>query len=494
MKNFILFFLILPCLSRADWYCEKVASERQGNIINSCGIGSSTSEDEARKDALRNAYKELDLICANSVDCENFELSINPLRTECHKESDQYICHRGIQAKITDTPRDKEVPRNYNAGELLVPIKKTFVQEDLVEVNRGLVSFETNPPEARVYVDGVELCLTPCSKEIQYGQHRLEIKKNNFDSLNNKFKVTKSQHNFSYNLDSTYGQIRLENLPSDAEVKIDDLAVSTETISLSPGEHVITVDSKSYQPFHQKFKLKKGETKIINCTSAQLFGFADISVHDEKNNDVKAEIYVDGELVGDSPKKVKILVGARRLSAKLGQYEGEQTILMALNEKKSIVIQLILKTPQANALRNQRYGGAGCGLGSMLFTDKEPVFQILASTTNNTYSNQTFGISSGTSNCDPPPRKKEITEAFIETNRIATSNDIAKGAGETIIALSKTYGCPDSAKVAHVLQKSYKFIFQPGHDNAKEIVDHLEYVMENNFKTVCTAWNGLAND
>ena len=41
----------------------------------------------------------------------------------------------------------------------------------------------------------------------------------------------------------------------------------------------------------------------------------------------------------------------------------------------------------------QGYGTAGCGLGSILFGEKEGMVQVFASTTNGIYSNNTFGVS-----------------------------------------------------------------------------------------------------
>ena len=45
------------------------------------------------------------------------------------------------------------------------------------------------------------------------------------------------------------------------------------------------------------------------------------------------------------------------------------------------------------------YGPAGCGLGSMIFEPDSGFTQVFAATTNGTSGNQTFGITSGTSNC-----------------------------------------------------------------------------------------------
>jgi len=54
----------------------------------------------------------------------------------------------------------------------------------------------------------------------------------------------------------------------------------------------------------------------------------------------------------------------------------------------------------AGSAHAQPYGMAGCGLGSIAFGNDQTMFkQVLAATTNGTFGTQTFGITSGTSNC-----------------------------------------------------------------------------------------------
>ena len=106
-----------------------------------------------------------------------------------------------------------------------------------------------------------------------------------------------------------------------------------------------------------------------------------------------------------------------------------------------------------------KYGPAGCGLGSMLFKPDSGFTQIFAATTNGTSGNQTFGISSGTSNCDTGSGGGASAKVFIEANREALSKDIAKGGGETIKSLSTLAGCQDAAAVGSTLQKNFSTIF-----------------------------------
>src|SRR5690348_10000976 len=62
------------------------------------------------------------------------------------------------------------------------------------------------------------------------------------------------------------------------------------------------------------------------------------------------------------------------------------------------------------------YGVAGCGFGSMLFGKQPGFIQVLAATTNGTFGSQTFGISTGTSNCTDTHPGPATSKAFIGGN------------------------------------------------------------------------------
>jgi hypothetical protein len=104
------------------------------------------------------------------------------------------------------------------------------------------------------------------------------------------------------------------------------------------------------------------------------------------------------------------------------------------------------------------YGEAGCGLGSMIFQNNDN--QVLAATTNGTSGNQTFGISSGTSNCVDGGHMRATMQvpAFIEVNRLALAKDAARGQGETVAGLAQLMGC-DAALFGPALKAHYQQIF-----------------------------------
>jgi DUF3015 family protein len=105
-----------------------------------------------------------------------------------------------------------------------------------------------------------------------------------------------------------------------------------------------------------------------------------------------------------------------------------------------------------------RYGTAGCGLGSLAFGDTPGAVQIFAATTNSLFGTQTFGITTGTSNCGPGLFAMG-TRNFVDANREALAKDISRGQGEAIGALTWINACQDSAAVGAALQASFGKIF-----------------------------------
>ncbi|MBI3395443.1 MAG: DUF3015 family protein [Spirochaetia bacterium] len=91
------------------------------------------------------------------------------------------------------------------------------------------------------------------------------------------------------------------------------------------------------------------------------------------------------------------------------------------------------------------YGMAGCGLGSTIISSNG-FSQVFAVTTNGTSGNQTFGITSGTSNCNPGSaaymdRQQEV---FVTVNFSSLEQEMAAGKGEKLEALASLLGCKDA--------------------------------------------------
>ena len=132
------------------------------------------------------------------------------------------------------------------------------------------------------------------------------------------------------------------------------------------------------------------------------------------------------------------------------------------------------------------YGDAGCGLGSMAFGDQQGAIQILAATTNGFFGTQTFGITTGTSNCQGlSGGGTAANRQFVEANREALAKDISRGSGETIAALTWINGCKDSHAVGATLQKSFKDIFPDESASNEAVTDAILKTLKSDSALSC---------
>jgi hypothetical protein len=114
----------------------------------------------------------------------------------------------------------------------------------------------------------------------------------------------------------------------------------------------------------------------------------------------------------------------------------------------------------AQSAAGQNWGMAGCGLGSIVFADQPGMVQIFAATLNGLWGNQTFGITSGTSNCVNQDDVAKRTELFIENNQEVLKKDVAQGQGESVTTLATLLQCSDSAALGQGLQRNFDNIFR----------------------------------
>lgn len=122
------------------------------------------------------------------------------------------------------------------------------------------------------------------------------------------------------------------------------------------------------------------------------------------------------------------------------------------------------------------YGMAGCGWGSQVIGKEGN--QILAATTNGTSGNQTFAISSGTSNCVTASEQTARIKNFIEANQEALVTDMAKGQGDSLKTLSGMYGC-DNNVFATEMKSHYSEISAVKNDATKVMIN-INNIIEDN--------------
>ena len=126
----------------------------------------------------------------------------------------------------------------------------------------------------------------------------------------------------------------------------------------------------------------------------------------------------------------------------------------------------------------------GCGLGSIAWEGQSNglMTQTMAATTNGTFGNQTFGISSGTSNCE---QYKEWTyspkvNTFVAENMDNLATDIARGQGEYVNTLALLMEVPSAKRAAFrsQLQAHFSDIYTSDKVTHSEVVRNIMVVAQ----------------
>lgn len=140
------------------------------------------------------------------------------------------------------------------------------------------------------------------------------------------------------------------------------------------------------------------------------------------------------------------------------------------------------KKATASKAYSRPYGMAGCGLGAEV-VGKEGG-QVFAATTNGSFYNQLFGITSETLGCvdDNMSQVAHRSDVYIQYNKYALQGDIAQGQGETLAAYSTLLGCSNQGVLGQALKSNFESIFSKENNTPNEITDSIITVIQQDQK------------
>lgn len=148
-----------------------------------------------------------------------------------------------------------------------------------------------------------------------------------------------------------------------------------------------------------------------------------------------------------------------------------------------VMVSLFVLAAGSAFAKGEAQMNTGCGLGTMLFkgqADNSVLLQTFQATTNGTSGNQTFGITTGTSDCRQPKNfvQNDRLNEFVLANMDNLAKEIAMGKGETLDAFAELMGVPaeQRAEFAGKLQASFGSIFASDQVVLANVVDNIATV------------------
>ena len=122
----------------------------------------------------------------------------------------------------------------------------------------------------------------------------------------------------------------------------------------------------------------------------------------------------------------------------------------------------------------------GCGVGSMIWKGQSGVpAHVLAATTNGTFGNQTFGMTTGTLGCNTSESVQSMA-LYMDSNIDKVARDMSRGEGENLETLAVLLGVEAADREAFrtLMQDSFASIFPNADTTSGQAVDAIVAVLE----------------
>lgn len=124
----------------------------------------------------------------------------------------------------------------------------------------------------------------------------------------------------------------------------------------------------------------------------------------------------------------------------------------------------------------------GCGVGAMIWKGQSGIApHVLAATTNGSFGNQTFGMTTGTLGCQTNEAVQSMA-MYMNGNIDNVARDMSRGNGENLDTLAVVLGVEQADRGAfrQLLQDNFAAIFPTTDTTSDEAVSAIVALMEKN--------------
>ena len=190
-----------------------------------------------------------------------------------------------------------------------------------------VVQFASTPVGATLYLNGSYVGETPCSRQLPEGPIRVKLSLARYEDFSTSENIAANRE-LAYTLTPTFGYLTVSSTPANQPVTIDGEAKGRTPLRdtvLGFGSHQVEVgDVSQVYAESRSVQVLRGEHGTAEFTLAIREGGLSVSAHDSQGNAQVLPVSVDGKSVGQTPHRMKLIVGSHKL--KVGARE-EQVVI-----------------------------------------------------------------------------------------------------------------------------------------------------------------------
>jgi len=220
----------------------------------------------------------------------------------------------------------------------LVPVKKKPIEDTPAPVSKGSLSVSSSPQGADIYLNGVKTGRrTPAVlSDLQAGEVEIELQKKGYVTASGKVNLAAGER-LDYNRDLrreavrpavTYGALSVASTPPGAKIELDGASTSLVTPhtfdKIETGSHSVRLTLSGYEKKTLSARVTENHDTRISPSLTPL-GPGEVRVtavilEEGAQRPAVAEIFIDDQSHGQTPKKITIDAGEYGISAKLFGY------------------------------------------------------------------------------------------------------------------------------------------------------------------------------
>ncbi len=210
---------------------------------------------------------------------------------------------------------------------------------ELKNIN-GFIKIDSEPANANVFINQKKIGQTPIIFKDQGGEYMIEIKKKNFEKINETIIITNQNkvNQRDYILELIEAKLKVTAKPKGGILNINGLVFQTDKfINLkSNNEYIVSYEKPGFKKKSLNLNLKPNEERTETINLEEEYGAVEIISQPE------AEIWINGKLSGQTPKLVKLRTIQQTIEIKKKNFRSViNNILPNADKKKILNINLI---------------------------------------------------------------------------------------------------------------------------------------------------------
>ncbi|MBM3435900.1 MAG: PEGA domain-containing protein [Bacteroidetes bacterium] len=231
------------------------------------------------------------------------------------------------------------LPESGKVYQLVVTRKGSSIKDGYTT---GFILLKSNPPGAKVWIDGEYRGLTPFQQEMTGGYYSYKLEKAMFYSGEGGFTIKVNETiTEEVMMNPNFGSLSVTTSPvSGAQITLDGIPTNHTTPftfdTLASGKHTMSLLIDLYEPVSREITLKDNEKYSLEIPLTPVFGNIEIA------SNPAAGIFIDNELKGNGSYSGILTKGMHTIEGRMEKYYTQSRKLdMKAGAKESIKFEML---------------------------------------------------------------------------------------------------------------------------------------------------------